>query len=537
MTLRRVTRPHSCNATHFENINCFVLLALACWSQAAGAAAQSDLSAGQLLLQLEQRLQLGVEQVERLRPHVQELTRQLAALQDKRKDKAREESVSAQAEIERAQEQFAAAVEPLLTSEQRTELRLFLDELRRHAIMLPRGSQSLPGEQQSKRSPVQLWTTVAQVGESQQLTAIDVSTVEVEASRGGRAASPGGETENIGQEPSPREFFIAPIPILNPTIGTGLGVGGGYLYPISKSDAVSPPSLTAAGGFRTDNGSWGLAVVQKMHLREDRYRVQVGYGYGSLTYNFYGIGNQAGDKGLSIAINQNGHFFLAEGLRRVWEKWFAGVRYHLVRSSVALNRDVKEEPLPVELPEADIKLRTAALGLRVQRDSRDGQFYSTQGSLFDFNADLYGEYIGGSRSYQMYKAFFNKYTSLRPSHQLAFRVSGCFVDGNPPFYDLCLLGLSGDLRGYEVGQYRDRWMLATQAEYRLQLPKRFGLVAFAGVGEVAPKLSQFRADNLLPSAGMGLRFTVAKKNHINLRIDYAVGKDGGALYIGVSEVF
>ncbi len=536
MTLRRLTRPHSCSVTHFKNI-ILALLTLVCWPQAAGAAAQSDFSAGQLLVQLDQRLQLRVGQVERIRPHVEELARQLADFRDERKDKAREELVSEQTEIQRAQDQFAASVEPFLTSEQRTELRVFLDELRRHALVLPRERQSLPGEQQPKRSPVQFWTTVAQVGESQQLTTLDASTVEVGASSGGRAASPGDETEKSGQEPSPREFFIAPIPILNPTIGTGLGVAGGYLYPMSKSDANSPPSLTAAGGFRTDNGSWAFGVIQKMHLKKDKYRVQLGYGYGSLTYKFYGIGHQAGGEGLSIEINQNGHFFLAEGLRRVWEKWFAGARYHLVRSSVALNRDGERKLLPVELPEADIELRTAALGLRVQRDSRDSEFYPTQGSLFDLNADLYGEYIGGRRSYQMYKAFFNKYTSLRPSHQLAFRVSGCFVDGNPPFYDLCLLGLSGDLRGYEVGQYRDRWLLATQAEYRLQLPKRFGLVAFVGVGEVAPELSQFRADNLLPGAGVGLRFTVAKKNHINLRIDYAVGKDGGALYIGVAEAF
>jgi len=34
-----------------------------------------------------------------------------------------------------------------------------------------------------------------------------------------------------------------------------------------------------------------------------------------------------------------------------------------------------------------------------------------------------------------------------------------------------------------------------------------------------------------------LRFTIEKKNHINYRIDWAVGRAGHTLIIGVSEAF
>jgi outer membrane translocation and assembly module TamA len=80
-------------------------------------------------------------------------------------------------------------------------------------------------------------------------------------------------------------------------------------------------------------------------------------------------------------------------------------------------------------------------------------------------------------------------------------------------------------------------MLTTQAEYRLELPKRFGLVAFFGVGEVAPEIGAFNNKDLKPGGGAGVRFTVAKKNHVNLRIDYAAGLQGGGVYMGVSEAF
>ena len=37
-----------------------------------------------------------------------------------------------------------------------------------------------------------------------------------------------------------------------------------------------------------------------------------------------------------------------------------------------------------------------------------------------------------------------------------------------------------------LGTCFDRYMFGTQLEYRLTLPKRFGLVAFGGLGEVIP---------------------------------------------------
>jgi outer membrane translocation and assembly module TamA len=80
-------------------------------------------------------------------------------------------------------------------------------------------------------------------------------------------------------------------------------------------------------------------------------------------------------------------------------------------------------------------------------------------------------------------------------------------------------------------------MLTAQAEYRLALLKRFGLAAFFGVGEVAPELGAFDNDNLKPAGGVGVRYTLAKKNHVNLRVDYAVGLQGGGVYMGVSEAF
>jgi hypothetical protein len=81
-------------------------------------------------------------------------------------------------------------------------------------------------------------------------------------------------------------------------------------------------------------------------------------------------------------------------------------------------------------------------------------------------------------------------------------------------------------------------MVATQLEYRLVLPKRFGLVAFGGLGEVIPGGSQlYGSQKFLPGGGGGLRFQLSKKYHVNLRGDIAQGRDGHTFSMGIGEVF
>jgi hypothetical protein len=120
---------------------------------------------------------------------------------------------------------------------------------------------------------------------------------------------------------------------------------------------------------------------------------------------------------------------------------------------------------------------------------------------------------------------------------LAYRAFGKFTAGRVPFFDLAFFGTHNDLRGYPGGQYVDKMMIATQAEYRWRFWGKWGMVAFAGIGEVAPTLSEFGAGNLLPSVGAGLRYMVSEANRVNISVDYARGKDGDAVYFYIGEAF
>jgi hypothetical protein len=157
--------------------------------------------------------------------------------------------------------------------------------------------------------------------------------------------------------------------------------------------------------------------------------------------------------------------------------------------------------------------------------------------LIDFTGDFFSQGLGSKYSFQTYKLIFNKYWRLGEKQVLAYNGYFCGTGGEPLFYGNCVYGANNELRGYTAGRYLDRYMFATQSEYRRVLPWRFGLVAFGGVGAVAPGAGQFRASQFLPAGGTGLRFLLSKKQHVNLRTDFAWGKDNFTGSMGVGEAF
>ena len=100
-----------------------------------------------------------------------------------------------------------------------------------------------------------------------------------------------------------------PIPIANPTVEVGLAVAAMRLYQIGEN---APASTTAVGAFATTNGSKGGGIFTKNYLNDDRIRVTGGLGYGDLNLDFFGVGNDPGESGLKVKMNQKGEFAFAQ---------------------------------------------------------------------------------------------------------------------------------------------------------------------------------------------------------------------------------
>lgn len=337
------------------------------------------------------------------------------------------------------------------------------------------------------------------------------------------------------KKPKRGQLIIAPIPISSPAVGSGLVLAVGYVFKLNQKDKLSPPSTVGLVGALTNSGSRGGGIGGRLYFSENKYQTTFALIKGRVNFDFFGIGRIPDRPPIAVPLKMGGTIFFGEFMRNVWKDIFIGPRFQRRNLYVRLNGI--QTPGGFEIPAIDIQSVSAALGIHVQRDKRDSTFYATKGSLFDVTGDFFAKSLGSRRHYQTYKISYNGYHALAPKQVLAYRGMVCAANQNVPFYDLCLYGTNSDLRGYTGGEFQNRRMFATQAEYRRELKGRFGVVAFGGIGGVAKSWNAFRSDGLLPAAGAGLRFTLDKKNHINYRIDLGVGRAGRTLSIGVGEAF
>ncbi len=362
---------------------------------------------------------------------------------------------------------------------------------------------------------------------------------------GGAAPDSGETVVQYGEEQGKREkngdrkfdYVIAPIPVVNPLLGTGLTLAGALLYRVNSNDNVSPPSLTGVGGFYTSTGSWAAAFAQKLYLKEDRYRILLGAGYFNLFYDFYGIGFGAGKDERKVSLDQEGALFQGEILVRLFGRLYAGPFYRYFPTRTSPDGELRDALIEIGIPEPQLALDIGSLGVHLQHDTRVNTFNPAKGHLFDLTAAFQEPSFGSDLTYQKYEASYNHYLELSGPSVLAMRASGCYASGDVPFFDLCLLGAKSDIRGYSVGRYQDRTLLSGQVEYRRNLYKKFGGVVFGGVAQVGRNLHDFNSSSWLPGVGAGLRYTVSEVHKLNLRLDVARGRDESALYVSVGEAF
>lgn len=345
-----------------------------------------------------------------------------------------------------------------------------------------------------------------------------------------------GKKENKKEKWLHRGSIIAaPLPIVSPAIGAGVVPVLGYIFPFQEKDKASPPSVIGAAGLITDNGSRGFGLGADLYMKEDTYEVKTVYVHGNIDYDLFGVGFENGNAGLKLPLKQTGQLVFIEGLRNIGWKFFVGPRFVNGNSFITVNSTTGDFALVP--PDVGLTTKLRAVGLGVVRDSRINRFYPTQGMFLQFTGDFFSQGLGSKYSFQSYKATFNKYHAFDSRQVLAYNLFFCGTGGAPPFYGNCIYGANNELRGYQAGRYLDRYMFATQLEYRLVLVWRFGVVAFGGVGSVAPGVDQFRSDQLLPSGGTGIRFLMSKKYHVNLRTDFAWGRDSFTWAVGVGEAF
>jgi outer membrane protein assembly factor BamA len=129
------------------------------------------------------------------------------------------------------------------------------------------------------------------------------------------------------------------------------------------------------------------------------------------------------------------------------------------------------------------------------------------------------------------------YQKLSKRAVLATNLWGSVAWGNVPFNMMAELGGPKKMRGYYQGRFRDNNVLLAQTELRFDIFKRFGGVIFGSTGMMGNESRLLRTDDWKYSYGAGLRFTANRRDHLNIRIDYALGQNSRNFYLTIGEAF
>ncbi|PSL15095.1 BamA/TamA family outer membrane protein [Shimia abyssi] len=317
--------------------------------------------------------------------------------------------------------------------------------------------------------------------------------------------------------------IVAPIPFSNPLIGTGLALGAGYLFQVDEN---ANTSLIGVGTMRSDNGSEAHGLSFRLSTPGNNWDLSATFADAALNYDLI-------SGGLAIPLRQTGSFARLEASKKVAEHWSVGLQLKYLDTDIT-SGNISFGGLPTNFTLFG-GLQTASVGIVAQRDTRDSDIYPTTGNNLDLSV-LYNEITSGGGNYTKIAALYGAYRPISEDGVLAIRLAGCGTADGAPFYDLCSVGGTDAMRGFNPTQFLDDRLLSAQAEYRHKFTQRFGMVAFAGYGAVGDSFGSL--DESGYAGGIGLRVAVSKKVPVNFAIDASHNNDGESLiYISVGERF
>ncbi len=179
-------------------------------------------------------------------------------------------------------------------------------------------------------------------------------------------------------------------------------------------------------------------------------------------------------------------------------------------------------------------------------DTRDDIFAPTRGRFVEANTGASRTGLGSDFNFSRTTFDARAYRRLGTA-TLALQLYAERHTGSVPFDQLSLVGGNSVLRGYVRGRFRDKALMATQAELRLPATRRLTLAVFGGWGQTGPDFGDAVSAFLLSgpegsdpyiTAGGGVRWRLFRDARTSVRVDVAAGSYGArGLYIALNEAF
>ena len=188
----------------------------------------------------------------------------------------------------------------------------------------------------------------------------------------------------------------------------------------------------------------------------------------------------------------------------------------------------------------------SGLGFLLTYDSRDVPANAYRGMYLDFRGMMYAKFIGSDQTFYRLEIDYRQYKSLGKRRVLAWTAQTKNVFGDVPLTQYALTGTPFDLRGYYMGQYRDKSSHVVMAEYRQMLNtdrstwvkrmlNHIGFVAWTGCGFMGP--TPGKIEGVLPNYGVGLRIEVQPRMNVRLDLGKNTVNNQMLFYFNMTEAF
>jgi hypothetical protein len=298
------------------------------------------------------------------------------------------------------------------------------------------------------------------------------------------------------------------------------------------------------GSTRASSIQFGVAFTQlkqiliylpfQLWLQNEKWNVNGELGYYKYNFYYYGIGTSAKPS------NQERYDVLfprikLSVLKQIKKNWYFGGRYFY--DGFKITGVENGGKLSQQTEPGSKGGRVSTIGLVFKIDSRDYQFNATKGVFLETALQHDNKIWGASFEHIRLTFDYARYKKFNFGHVLAGNIFTSFGNGTVPFYQMAVLGGTKKMRGFYEGRYRDKNMWMLQGEYRATLWKRFGMVAFATLGDVSDRISSFKANTVKIAYGTGLRVMIDKKQKINVRLDIAWADPKPNFYLTLTEAF
>lgn len=336
----------------------------------------------------------------------------------------------------------------------------------------------------------------------------------------------------------------------------GLLVGGSALltFRMNPSDTTQRRSVIPTSIALIFKGGLNLMTKPQLFFRGDRFRIFGTFSYKNTIENFYGIGystNKDYPRGEDTSeyrysgIQVNPWFLFRLGKSNLFAGPQIDLNYDKITKPAA---GMVNQPAYIDAggTEHGYENFSSGLGFLLTYDTRDIPANAYRGTYLDFRGMMYSKAFGGDDNFYRLEVDYRQYKSVGRRKVIAWTVQTKNVFGDVPLTKFTLSGTPFDLRGYYMGQFRDKSSHVIMAEYRQmfntdkstwikKIISHLGYVAWGGCGFMGPNPTKI--EGVLPNLGVGFRVEVQPRMNVRLDLGRDMVNKQNLFYFNMTEAF